>query len=229
MAQSRTVRIDSSTTNSLASILAYRNDLVRTGKTLPLGRTKQIAIAPAEGWAPPDNDPLIERYGRLMQFRDRTMPIAQSEDRSQILCMAPMIGRDGYAGLEDIPLPDWKPRDPTKEEIEGVLKKDKKSGREWREAAPIDPKRFAPPMIPQRLRDRAQGKVEGTDFLIFSPVLSVAFQPELGNAMIGTVWVLVWEYNAADNTHPTMLVHERTGETHFFGGRYDIQRPRGEE
>lgn len=209
-------------------MLDYRNTLVRTGKYFPLGRVQQIAIAPSEGWRPPDNDPLIDLFGRLMRFVRRPLLIAQSEDRSQILALGGIIGNDGYASLEDLPDPRWQQPEKTKEDIEGIVQIDPLTKREYRTAPPFNPAKHQAPLIPQRLRDRAEAKMEGTDFLVFSPLISMPFQPDIDNKMEGTVWTVVWGYNPADGTHPTLLVHERTGETHFFGGRYDIQRPLGE-
>lgn len=208
-----------------ANILKYQNDLVRTGLGLPLGIAKKIAIGPAAGYTPPANDPFIKMYGRLIDFRDRGLRLMHSPDRSMILVANPMITRDGYVGLPDVPVPEWIAPPKTEEEITGREVVDSVTGARHREPVFSD---HAAPMIPQRLEDRTNELLEGTNFLVFAPVLSVAFQPEYQGDTIGTVWVIDCFHNPADRTTPTLLVDRKTGETHFFGGLYDIKRAVGE-
>jgi hypothetical protein len=88
-------------------------------------------------------------------------------------------------------------------------------------------------MIPQRLEDRCEmpngriGVVEGTNFLIFQPVLRIAFQPELDRQLVAAVWTIECVYDPATQTSMCLLVDRQTGEAHFFGGRYDIIRTEG--
>jgi hypothetical protein len=209
-----------------ADILKYRNDLVRTGKYFPLGRMQKIALAPAKGWAPNPSDPIMSRYGRFIELRDSFLPIAHSPDRSMILVTAPLLNAAGRVELPDLPDPTWVRPTPTKEEIEGVDVVDPATGKTHREFPKRDPARFQPRMVKQSLFDRAEGFLSGTNFLIFSPVVSIVFQPEQDGKMIGDMWLIQAKYNAADNTHPTLLVDRGTGETHFFGGVYQIVGPR---
>ena len=208
-----------------ADILKYQNDLIRTGQALPLGTMRQIAIGPTDGYTPPANDVFIAKYGRLIDFRDQPMMIGQSPDRGMILVMSPMVRRDGYVGLPDVPVPDWVAPPKSEEEITGRVV-DRKTGR--REPVFGNPARYTPPMIPQRLRDRTNEKLEGTNFLVFSPVEKITFRPEHHGETLGTVWLVDCYPNPVDHTHATLLVDELTGETHFFGGLFDIKRAVGE-
>lgn len=243
-----------------ADILKYQNDLVRTGKCLPLGRMQKIAIGPTAGYVPPPADPYIRKFGRLIDLRDRFLPIAQSLDRMMVLVTAPLVDRNNRVQLPDVPDPDWTPAGYTREELENRAQGqeitlaqaereisaaeqagDLRAAARWRAAAetvreghavrmpverPIE--KDTARMIPQRLEDRTNELLEGTQFLVFSPVISVAFQPEIENRLVGTAWTIQFGFNPADRTHPSLLVDRATGETHFFGGLYDIAGPSGE-
>lgn len=249
-------RTQSQVTNTPADILKYQSDLVRTGKGLPLGRMQKISIAPGDGWTPPPHDPVIAKFGRLIDLRDRFLPIAQSPDKSMILVTAPLVDRNNRVQLPDVPDPGWTPAAITKEELEGQLitaaiaereiavaqeAGDLRAAARWRAAAqnvkdghevrmPIEraAAKDTARMIPQRLEDRTAKMLEGTQFLVFSPLISVAFQPEIEKRLVGTAWTIKFGYNPADGTHASLLVDRQTGETHFFGGLYDIFGPAGE-
>jgi len=208
-------------------VLKLQNDYIRTGKYHPLGRMQKISIGPIEGYRPPDHDLYIRKYGRMIELRDRSLPIAHSPDKSMILVTAPLLDRGGRVALPDLPDPEWAAPVRTKEEIEGVEKRDPTTGRTWREPFSGDPTRYDPRMIPQNLRDRTNEKLQGSNFLVFQPVIRITFQPELENRLIGTAWWIDCRFNSADNTHASLLIDEQTGETHFFGGLYDIQAPGG--
>src|SRR5580658_4825147 len=145
-------------TNSPADIIKWRQDLVRTGQYLPVGRATMISIAPSTDWEMPANaDPFIRKFGRLMNLmpsRDSRagifLPLGQSLDRSQLLVTAPLLNREGRVGLPDVPDPDWKPATWTTDEISLKTKR--------------DPSKDSPRMIPQRLEDRTRVKLEGTNF-----------------------------------------------------------------
>jgi hypothetical protein len=243
-----------------ADILKYQNDLVRTGQYERLGRLVKISIAPGDGWNPPPNDPFIKKYGRLIDLRDRFLPIAQSLDRSMLLATAPLVDRNNRVQLPDVPDPDWTPAGYSTEELanqaqgqeitvaiaEREMAAAEKAGdlravARWRAAAenaraghqvrmPIERpiEKDLARMIPQRLEDRTVKKLEGTNFMVFQPLINVAFQPEINNRLEGTAWTIKFGFNPADQTHPALLVDQRTGETHFFGGLYDIFGPSGE-
>ena len=243
-----------------ADILKYQNDLVRTGKCIPIGRMQKIAIGPTAGYHAPPADPYIRKFGRLIDLRDRFLPIAQSPDKSMILVTAPLRDRENRVQLPDVPDPDWTPIGYSREELADIREgievtipmaeneiaraeqaKDLRAAAKWRAALenvrqghqvrmPMERaiEKDTARMIPQRLEDRTNEILEGTQFLVFSPVINVAFQPELEKRLVGTAWTLQFGYNPADNTHPSLLVDRVTGETHFFGGLYDIAGPAGE-
>jgi hypothetical protein len=210
-----------------ADILKLQSEYVRTGKYLPLGRMQKISIGPEGGYVPPPGDLYIQKYGRMIELRDRFLPIAHSLDKTMILVTAPLMDRNGRVGLPDVPDPDWTAPPRTIEEIEGVEKVDTVTGRRWREPFQGDASRYQPRMIPQNLRDRTNRKLEGSNFLVFSPVERILFQPEIENRLIGTAWWIDCKYSHVDQTYVTLLIDEATGETHFFGGMYDISAPAG--
>lgn len=213
-------------TSTPADELKYQNELVRTGNYLPLGRMRMISIEPNKDCPPlPTWDPVMKKWGRLIQFRDQVLPIAQSRDRSMILITAPLLNAQGRVALPDVPQPDWTPPPPTKEEIEGREVKDPSTGKTHRE--PVQRKNVDAPMIPQSLSDRADGFVNGTYIYHFAPVTRIMFQPEFNNAMLGTFWKIICTPRF-DGTHVTFLVDKKTGEAHFFGGSYEIVRAAGE-
>src|SRR5579871_4897373 len=150
-------------TMSPEDILKFQNDLVRTGKALPLGRIKMISIGPNDGCAPlPTWDPIMKKYGRLMQLRDMPLPIAHSPDRSMILVTAPLLDRQGRVRLPDLPDPSFVPENFTPEEVTG------------RVARPAS--KDSAPFIEQSLRMRADSMMLNSNFYVFSPVLSISFQ-----------------------------------------------------
>lgn len=216
----------SSTTMQMspADILKYQNDLVRTGKFEPLGKMQKIAIGPNAAWAPRGDDPIMAKIGRFIELRDRPLPIAQSPDRSMLLLLAPLVDPAGYVTLPDLPNPTWTPPNPTKEEIEGikVMKKGPDGKMHETREFPKDSPRLNVPMIKQNLVDRAEGYLEGTNFLVFSPVERITFQPEISHRMVGDAWLIVGKPDPATHTKLTLLIDQKTGEMHFFGGRYEI-------
>jgi hypothetical protein len=203
-----------------ADILKYQNDLVRTGKYLPGGRIQKIAIGPAAGFTPPAGDPFINKFGRFIELRERFIPFGFSEDRSMLLALAPLVGADGRVGLPDVPDPEWAPGKPSQREIEGDEKVDH-AGNKYRMPY-SDVARTTPRFIPQRLEDRTNELLQDSNFLVFAPVEVITFQPEIEKRLIGDAWLIKCGVNPADNTHATLLVDRQTGETHFFGGTYEV-------
>jgi len=196
---------------SPADEIKFMQDLIRTGRYLPLGRMQKIAIAPSADWQPPAGDPQIAKYGRLIDLRERVLPIAQSLDHSAVLVTAPLLDRGGYVSLPDVPDPNWKKPLYTREEVTGEVAR--------------DPAKENAPMIPQRLEDRACGRVRGTDLLVFQPVISATFQPELEKRLVPTAWLLKFK-RAPDGTEPALLVDVKTGWCYFYGGLFDIDMER---
>lgn len=207
---------------SPADILKYQNELVRTGNNEPLGRMQKIAIGPNAAYVPLTTDPILTKFGRFIELRDRSLPIAQSKDRTQLLITAPLLDRaTGYVKLPDLPDPNWVPPPPSKEEVEGKEVWDQAAQRMVTKFPETSPRQNVR-MIPQQLEDRAEGVLEGTNFLIFSPVLRITFQPEINKRMVGDAWVIEAKYDAATRTHMALLIDRKTGEAHFFGGAYEI-------
>jgi len=218
-----------------ADLIAYQRELVRTGNYFPIGRAQKISIGPSADWQAPASDPVIARFGRLIDFRDKFLPIAQSKDKTLLLATSPLPAQpEGRIGLPDLPDPTWSAPTLTREEIEGVEKTRVVDGRRevYRELPPFDAARRLAPFVPQRLTDRCEmvggqpAVMQGTDFLIFQPVIRIAFQPELENRVIGSAWVI--EFSPVGDRHCAFLVDHKTGESFFFGGRYDIFTAVGE-
>lgn len=214
---------------SPADYLKYQNELVQKGQYLPLGKVKIISIGPNEKCPPRDDwDPILKKYGRMMQFRDQAFPIAQAMDLRMVLATAPLVDKNGRVALPPIGLPDFVPAPYTDEEKFGKLMRDS-SGNEYRMPVERPREKDLPPLIPQDLHDRADGYLAGTEFYSFCPVERINIQPEVANQMWGTFWNVVCRTNPADGTKPTLLIHAKTGETHFYGGLYEIERAIGEE
>jgi hypothetical protein len=68
--------------------------------------------------------------------------------------------------------------------------------------------------------------LEGTNFFIFQPVLTVAFQPELNKNLTPDIWTL--QFRPRGGRHCAFLVDHKTGECHFFGGAFEIRSATGE-
>jgi len=205
-------------TGTPADLITYQRELVRTHQFEPLGRINKIAIAPSDQWAPID-DPIIRKWGRLMEFRSQWLPLAQSADRTMLLIPAPMMDKSGRIGLPDLPDPTWRPDPWTPEESQGLKER------------PFE--KDLARMIPQRLEDRAErpngrlGKLEGTNFLVFQPVINIVFQAEKDRQLVAQMWTIQAQYDPGTRTHMALLVDPRTGESLFFGGRYDIAANEG--
>jgi hypothetical protein len=210
--------------NSPADVIAYQRELVRTGDTLPLGRMQKISIGPNAAYVPPA-DPYIARYGRMIELRGRFLPIAHSRDRGMILVMASLPVENGHAVLPDLPDPDWEPAPASEEEILGREAIDPVTQQAIR-VPYSDVARTTPRMIPQRLEDRTSERLQGTNFLVFQPVIRLAFQPEIERRLQATAWTIECLPDPG-GVGTAFLVDAKTGECFFFGGRYDISGARG--
>jgi hypothetical protein len=198
-----------------ADLIQYQRDLVRTQNCFPMGRALKIAIGPSENWRPAEQDAYVRKFGRLLELRGAALPIAQQA--GQMLVMAELRTADGRVGLPDIPDPDWKPADYTDDEVTGKVKRDRRKDQ--------------PAMLTQRLTDRCEmyegqpAVMQGTNFLIFQPVISVTFQPELNKEMVPEVWIA--QFRPVGGRHCAFMVDHKTGESFFFGGTFEILRPSG--
>ena len=240
----------STLTGTPADLIAYQNELLRTKNYTSLGRMNKIIIGPSADWEPPPfgQDAFIDKFGRDIDLRSRMIPIAMSPDRLILLITAPFVAKsretgEFAVGLPDVPQPDWKAPDWTEEQTgyrkDGSPLNPKYPGNPagWtpkQGRAPM-PQRPETPMLPQRLEDRAErpggrlGVLEGTNFLVFQPVLQIVYQPEVITDGKPQLQAALWLIDCSADTsevparHPALLVDPRTGEAHFFGGRYDIQ------
>ena len=218
----------STLTMTPADEIKYQSDLVRTKQYTPLGRISKISIAPAEGWTPDPNDPLMRKWGRLMDLRGQYLPLAQSLDRSMLLITAPLIRKDGRVGLPDLPDPDWHAQPYTAEELTNPARDVYVKGVKTRVGVERAPEKDTPTLVPQSIRARADARIDGAaSILVFQPVVNIAFQPEIEKRLVGDAWTVECGFNPANQTHMVLLIDEATGECHFFGGIYDIAGAKG--
>jgi len=223
-----------------ADLFKYQNDLVRTGKHLPLGRMRTIAVGPCDTYKPPADDPIISGYGsqpqrnargRMLDFSGQWLPIAQAADKSMILVTAPLIRKDGYVGLPDLVDPLWRAADYTEEEAanpdcDADCRKQWDITRTGEKVQHVHIQLRAgkdtPRMIPQRLEDRTNDRLQGTNFLVFQPVLRITYQPEELKAgdqhsFKPAEWKIEFRPDMG-GVHAAFLVDPTNGECHFFGG-----------
>jgi|HubBroStandDraft_6_1064221.scaffolds.fasta_scaffold235765_2 hypothetical protein len=222
-----------------ADLFKYQNELVRTGKFLPLGRMRTIAVGPCDTYTPPPNDPIISGYGpqpqrnargRMLDFSGQWLPIGQAQDKSMILVTSTMIRKDGYVGLPDLVDPLWRAADFSPEEAANP-DCDADCRKQW---DVVKGKRVAhvhiqlrgdkdkARLIPQRLEDRTNDRLQGTNFLVFQPVLRITYQPEDlkpggQQGFKPTEWKIEFRPELG-GTHAAFLVDPTNGECHFFGG-----------
>jgi hypothetical protein len=222
---------------SLVDILNYQDALKRAEQYEFLGRMKILVVEASAGASVPGvaetsrvgvrfdwrNEPGRDGTGYVENF----IPIAQSLDRQMLLALAPVVRRDGNVGLPDIPDPAWMPGMPTPEQIAPPMVKDPKRGWIVKDTgAKFSPN--SPPMIPQPLEQRGVQLIDGTQILVAQPVTQIMFQPEIGGGLAATYWSIVGAFDPATRTDLAFLVDRRTGDAHFFGGRYTIVKPQGE-
>lgn len=197
-----------SLTMTAADELNYQNNLIRTGQMEFIGTIVNIAIGDDADYERPVGDPIIDRWGRLMQFGSLALPLAQSLDHSGLLVPGALRRPDGVVDLPDWKDPAWKCADWTKEESEGRVIR--------------DPAKDMAPLIPQRLVDRTSRLLENSNFMVFQPVLYIVVRPELDGQILATFWKIICGPRHSDGTQMSFLVDRKTGESHFFGGRYEI-------
>ncbi|HXU18971.1 MAG TPA: hypothetical protein VN788_00150 [Verrucomicrobiae bacterium] len=195
-------------TRTAADELSYQNQLVRTGQQEYIGTIVSIAVGDDADYERPIGDPLIDRWGRLMQFGNLALPLSQSLDHSCLLVPGPLRRSDGVVDLPDWKDPLWRASNWSADEAEGRVLR--------------DPKKDIAPLIPQRLADRTSRMLENSNFLVFQPVLYVVVRPELEGEMLSTFWKIICGPRGSDGTQMSFLVDRATGESHFFGGRYEI-------
>jgi hypothetical protein len=235
-------------TATVSDLFDRQNVLVRTGKCVPLGRMRTIAVGPCDTYTPPPADPIISGYGpqpqrnargRMLDFSDQWLPIADAgadsiSGASRILVTVPMIRKDGRVGLPDLVDPLWRAADFSPEEAANPdcdancrkqwdIVPDGKGSSKRVEHKHINLRgdKDKPRLIPQRLEDRTNDRLQGTNFLVFQPVLRITYQPEsLTGAKQGfqpAEWKIEFRPDAA-GVHAAFLVDPTNGECHFFGG-----------
>ncbi len=189
--------------NSPADMLDYDAELIRTGQCLPIGRMSRVAIGPSADYTPPPNDPIIAKYGRMIDLRNTFLPIAQSLDRTIVLVTSPLLDRDGRVTLPSLPDPTWEPEKWTEDEVKDAVLR--------------DPVKDMPHMVEQRLEDRTNQRLKGTGYMIFQPVLRITYQVELDKKFQPLEWRISFRPDSSGR-HCAFLVHEHTGECHFVFG-----------
>jgi hypothetical protein len=222
-----------------ADLFKYQNDLARTGKVLPGGRIRTIAVGPCDTYTPPPNDPIISGYGpqpqrnargRMLDFSGQWLPFGIAEDKMMLVITAPMMRKDGFVGLPDLVDPLWRAADYTQEEVTNP-DCDVDCRKQW---DIVDGKKVehvhvslragkdTPRLLPQRLEDRTNDRLQGSNFLVFQPVLRVTYQPE--ELKVGeqhgfkpAEWKIEFRPDIA-GVHAAFLVDPTNGECHFFGG-----------
>ena len=239
-------------TQTPADILGYQSELVRTGKFEMIGKIMHIAIGASARFTPPAKDPLFDLHGRFIELRHCQLPIGLSPDGSQLLVLAPLLrvtcpncqkrgqttqflsggastvicpvcakpfSQQPEVKLPDLPDPFWQPEAFTKEEIESSVER--------------APKKIFPRMLPQYLANRCEkdgaqpGLLEGTDYMMFQPLVRMAFQamvrdPKGGSPVAIAAAGLIDCVPDDSGKESCFLVNYRTGECHFFGGKYLI-------
>ena len=204
---------------AMADVLAYQDQLVNAGQYEYLGRMKRIVLE-AEAGARTQAAGVTNKMGHCLEWYDARhpkggtirsyLPIAQSPDRKMVLAIEPLLKRDligrltQEVGLPDMPDPNWKPRNPTEQEV-----KDGWFGED-------------PTLIAQDLNQLTDKMIAGSEILVFQPVVQVLFQPEINGALQATYWTLLFSFDPATKTHPAFLVDRRTGAAHFYGGKFEI-------
>lgn len=223
-----------------ADIFKYQNDLARTGKVLPGGRIRTIAVGPCDTYTPPPNDPIISGYGpqpqrnargRMLDFSGQWLPFGIAEDKAMLVVTATMIRKDGFVGLPDLVDPLWRAADYTPEESANpdcdtdcrkqwdiTLKGEKVAHVHIQLRAGKD----TPRLLPQRLEDRTNDRLQGSNFLVFQPVLRVTYQPEElktgdQHGFKPAEWKIEFRPDIG-GVHAAFLVDPTNGECHFFGG-----------
>jgi len=213
---------------SLDDIFKFQNETVAAGNYEFLGRCKKIVLEAEEG-ARTQAPHVTAKIGHVLDWYDTPhpqggtvrnyLPIGQTRDHKMILALEHVVKRDFQGrltpevGLPDMPDPGWKPMQPRNTEEAEALEEARRKGEVGVLMAP---------MIPQDLNQLTSKIVGGTEFLVFQPVVQILFQPEINGALQATYWTLLCSFDPATRTEPAFLVNRRTGEAHFFGGRFEI-------
>jgi hypothetical protein len=235
-------------TATIADLFDRQTALVRTGKFVPQGRIRTISIGPCASYTPPPDDLIINGWGaqpqrnargRMLDLSDQWLPFADAGADSisgagRLLVTSPMIRKDGYVGLPDLVDPLWRAPDFSAEEAANpdcdancrklwdIVPDGKgKTKRVQHVHVNLRGDKDKPRMIPQRLEDRTNDRLQGTNFLVFQPLLNITYQPESLTGDKHDLKPAEWRIEFLPDTggiHSSFLVDPTNGECHFFGG-----------
>lgn len=210
----------------LEDILKYQRQVVDSGEYEFLGRMKRIVLE-AERDARTQSPGVTEKLGHVLEWYNQRrpnggqilnyLPIGQTRDRKMILALEPVVKRDAIGrltaevGLPDLPDPQWKPRQ--------VLNTEQ--AEKWAASGDLA---ADPSMISQDLNQLTNTIVTGSEYLVFQPIVQVLFQMSIGDVLQAEYATLLFSYDKATDTHPAFIVDRKTGEAHFYGGKYEIVR-----
>lgn len=204
-------------------VLKFQNDCLRMRNYEAMGRIQRIVFEVTAGmYIPPEifEDLKSDPMGPCIEFfgEENWLPIAQIRAAGQqdcLLPLAPVIRKsDGYVGFPDKPDRHWVPT--TGPETKRIV--DPETG-EIKFKMVHEPVR----MLKQDLRNFSSGILRGTDFIVYDRVAQILVKP----TGIAEGWILNTRPNLAEQppTHMTFLVNHKTGESHFYGGQFEITRP----
>jgi hypothetical protein len=212
---------------SLEDIFNFQRRCVADARNYEfLGRMKKIVLE-AEAGTPTQGPAVTSKIGHVLEWYNTPrpqggvvsnyLPIGQTWDRKMVLALEFVLKRDNAGrltpevGLPDMPDPSWRPSDiPNTEEAERMAA----SGQLG----------IGPPMIAQDLNRLTDKIIRGSEYLVFQPVSQVLFQLAIGGELRAEYSTLLFSYDPVTGTHPTFCVDRRTGEAHFYGGRYTLER-----
>jgi hypothetical protein len=219
-----TTTIEKVANDTPADVIQFHGEQIRAGLYDEIGRVWAIVLEAAAGAAVPtkavtDSQGVrLDFYGlESVKGRNLLPRIATTKDKRSLLLLDPILDQDGRPGLPAIPDPTWKPSTPKAEEICWDPSKHRKG------AKPPVYKPAAAPMIPQKISDRARGKLRDTEFLILGPIAQILVRPE----GLATGIILQCGADLRGGRAMELLVDHRNGQSFFFGGRYQIVVPQG--
>jgi hypothetical protein len=222
-------------TNSVATELNWRSDLMKDKRNYQqIGHIWKIVLESAAGNAGPRNSVAqtvgltLDWYGYENVNGQNKLPrIAQDTGRNVLLMLDPVKRIDGKVGLPDIPDPEWTPALVKDSDIAWTPKRNRMGKIIPGQKPPAyEPQRA--PFISQSLYERARGRMKETNYLVFGPIAQILVRPVKdepeGVTFLGSEgWILKCRADVAGK-HLELLVDERTGESFFYGGQFEIWR-----
>lgn len=202
-------------------VLKFQNDCLRMRQFEAIGRIQRIVFEVTAGmYIPPElaEDLKSDSMGPCIEFfgQENWLPVAQIKAAGQqdcLLPLAPVIRKaDGYVGFPDKPDRHWVPT----------------TGPETKKI--VDPEtnevsykmiREQPRMLKQDLRNFSTGILRGTNFIVYERVAQILVKP----TGLAEGWILNCHKNPVDDTHMAFLLDHKTGQSHFYGGWFEITVP----